>query len=245
MWCIPCLPTLTSLNATANNVTTSWLTHVNGYDIGWAVPFPSQSQLLLIVLLVSMLAMALAELFGEGGAAIAGITSTVTGVIYVSLFFGTFIGLREIFVQGDFPAYRWFPEAAAGGSEALWAGVYRWGGYTVISVLSTIWICDTAAYHTGKAMGKHTLFARVSPNKTWEGAIAGFVFAILSAVAAKYLVLDYLTLSQAVVIGLIVGTLGQVGDLFESLLKRDAGGDRRPRMRVEDQAHRVGLAPDR
>ena len=193
------------------------------HDIGWAVPFPSQSQLLLIVLLVSMLAMALAELFGEGGAVIAGITSTVTGVIYVSLFFGTFIGLREIFVQGYFPAYRWFPEAAAGGSEALWAGVYRWGGYTVISVLSTIWICDTAAYHTGKAMGKHKLFARVSPNKTWEGAIAGFVFAILSAVAAKYLVLDYLTLSQAVVIGLIVGTLGQVGDLFESLLKRDAG----------------------
>ncbi len=193
------------------------------HDMGWVVPFPSQSQLLVIVLLVSMLSMAIAELFGNGGPAIAGITSTVTGVLYVSLFFGTFIGLREIFVAGDFPAYRWFPDAAGSAGDALWADVYRWGGYTVISVLSIIWICDTAAYHIGMAIGKHRLWARVSPNKTWEGAAAGFVFAILSSLAAKYLVLDYLSVADAVVIGLIVGTLGQVGDLFESLLKRDAG----------------------
>ena len=193
------------------------------HDAGWAAPFPSQAQLLLIVLLVSILAMALGELFGNRGPAIAGITSTIAGVLYVSLFFGTFIGLREIFVQGDFPAYRWFPAAAAGGNEELWATVYRWGGYTVISILSIIWICDTAAYHVGMAVGRHKLFPRVSPNKSWEGAVAGFVFAVLAALAAKFLVLGYLTVANAVVLGLLVGTLGQVGDLFESLLKRDAG----------------------
>lgn len=193
------------------------------HGLGWAAPFPSQSQLLLIVLLTAFLAIAVAELFGNRGPAIAGITSTITGVLYVSLFFGTFIGLREIFVQGDFPAYRWFPEAAAGGAEEVWAAVYRWGGYTVVSVLSIIWICDTAAYHVGMAIGRHKLFPRVSPNKSWEGAVAGFAAAVLAAVAAKYLVLDYLGAGQAAVLGLIVGTLGQVGDLFESLLKRDAG----------------------
>jgi phosphatidate cytidylyltransferase len=193
------------------------------HDLGWAAPFPSQTQLLLIVLIVAFLAIAVAELFGNRGPAIAGITSTVTGVLYVSLCFGTFIGLREIFVEGAFPAYRWFPDAAGGGAQEVWAEVYRWGGYTVVSVLSIIWICDTAAYHVGMAIGRHKLFPRVSPNKSWEGAVAGFAAAVIAAVAAKFLVLGYLTAVEAVVLGLIVGTLGQVGDLFESLLKRDAG----------------------
>lgn len=193
------------------------------HDAGWSAPFPSQSQLLLIVLIVSILVLALAELFGNRGPAIAGITSTLAGVLYVSLFFGTFIGLREIFVRGDFPAWRWFPEAAAAGAPEVWETVYRWGGYTVISVLSIIWICDTAAYHVGMAIGKHKLFPRVSPNKSWEGAVAGFVAAVGAALAAQALVLPYLTPLQAAVLGLIAGTLGQTGDLFESLLKRDAG----------------------
>lgn len=193
------------------------------HGLGWAVPFPSQSQLLLIVLLVSVMVLALAELFAGKGPAIAGIASTVTGIVYVSLFFGTFIGLREIFVAGDFPAYRWFPGAVAAGAGEVWPVVYRWGGYTVISIFAVIWICDTAAQLTGMVAGRHKLFPRVSPNKTWEGAAAGFAAAILSAVAAKYLVLEYLRAGDAIVIGVIVGTLGQAGDLFESLLKRDAG----------------------
>jgi phosphatidate cytidylyltransferase len=75
----------------------------------------------------------------------------------------------------------------------------------------------------GAPLGKHKLFPRVSPQKSWEGAIAGFVFAIAAAVAAKYLVLTFLPLASAIVIGAIVGTIGQLGDLVESLLKRDAG----------------------
>jgi phosphatidate cytidylyltransferase len=86
-----------------------------------------------------------------------------------------------------------------------------------------IWVCDSAAYYIGSAFGKHKLFPRVSPNKSWEGAIAGFIFAVVTAVAAKYLLLDYLRTDQAVILGIIVGIFGQLGDLFESLLKRDAG----------------------
>ncbi|HLB00930.1 MAG TPA: phosphatidate cytidylyltransferase [Bacteroidota bacterium] len=193
------------------------------HDLGWSGPFPTQTQLLAIGLIVIVMALAVVEIFRNDGSAVLNIASTVTGIMYVSLFFGTFIGLREVFVQGDFPAYRYFPVETAASSAAMWDEVYRWGGYTVISVLSMIWICDTAAYHTGAAIGRHKLFPRVSPNKTWEGAVAGFVFAILSALAARALVLDYLGVGDALVLGGIVGTFGQLGDLFESSLKRDAG----------------------
>jgi phosphatidate cytidylyltransferase len=62
---------------------------------------------------------------------------------------------------------------------------------------------------------------RVSPNKSWEGAVAGFVFAVSGMIAARELVLDFLTMRDAVAIGFIVGLFGQIGDLIESLLKRD------------------------
>jgi len=193
------------------------------HDLGLSSPFPSQSQLLVIGLLVVLMVLMIVELFRNDGSALLNIATTIAGIMYVSFFFGTFIGLREIFVQGDFPAHRFLGVGAAASDAAVWDQVYRWGGYTVISVLSIIWICDTAAYHTGVALGRHQLFPRVSPNKTWEGAVSGFVFAILSALAARALVLDYLGIGDAIVLGCIVGIFGQTGDLFESALKRDAG----------------------
>ena len=93
----------------------------------------------------------------------------------------------------------------------------------MISIFAMIWICDSAAFHVGSALGKHKLFPRVSPQKSWEGAVAGLIAAILVALAAKYLVLTFLPVTSAIVLGAIVGTIGQLGDLTESLLKRDAG----------------------
>ncbi|HLX13431.1 MAG TPA: phosphatidate cytidylyltransferase [Bacteroidota bacterium] len=181
--------------------------------------YPSQPQFLLITIMVSIIVLSMTELFRNKGSALLNISTTLFGILYVSLFFSSFIGIREIFTPLDFPMLRYF--AAVGAAET--AKVYRWGGYTVISIFAMIWICDTAAFHFGKAMGKHKLFPRVSPNKTWEGGIAGFIAAILTSVAAKYLVLEYLPIGSAIVIGIIVGVFGQLGDLFESLLKRDAG----------------------
>jgi phosphatidate cytidylyltransferase len=160
------------------------------------IPFPSQAQLLLIITLGIILVFMLVEMFRNDGSAITNLSVTLMGIFYVSLFFGTLIGLRELFVPFDF---------------------------TIITIFATIWICDTAAYFGGKFLGKHKLFERVSPNKTWEGAIAGFLFAIAAAVVAKYTLLDYFTMQDAIVLGVIVGIFGQLGDLVESLLKRDAG----------------------
>ncbi len=186
---------------------------------GIAIPFPSQEQLLLIVIVSSVVVLSLVELFRNDGSALLNLSTTVFGLFYVSLFFGTFVGLRELFTVQD-PAVAGYFLTKLGASDA--AQVYRAGGLTVISVFAMIWICDSAAFHVGSAMGRHKLLPRVSPKKSWEGAIAGFVLAIGSGVAAKYLVLDYLSVGSAAAIGAIVGTIGQLGDLTESLLKRDA-----------------------
>lgn len=193
------------------------------HDRGVAIPFPSQAQLLMMTLLVAVVVLSIVELFRNQGSAILNLATAFLGILYVSLFFGTFIGLRELFVPGDFPTLRFFPDQANYLSPAVTEMVYRWGGYTVISIFAMIWICDSAAFHAGTAMGRHKMFPRVSPNKSWEGAVFGFLFAVATGVAAKFLVLEYLTVAQSVVLGVIVGTVGQTGDLIESLMKRDAG----------------------
>lgn len=187
---------------------------------GIEIPFPSESQLLFIVLLMSVALMSIVELFRNKGSAMMNLSTTFFGILYVSLLFGTFIGLREAFDAQDPVVMRYFADRFG---AVIPDQIYRFGGYTVITVFAVIWICDSAAFHIGVAMGKHKLFPRVSPNKSWEGAVAGFVFAIGSALAAKFLVLAYLPVGGALIIGGIVGTFGQLGDLAESLLKRDAG----------------------
>jgi phosphatidate cytidylyltransferase len=180
----------------------------------------SLHQFLLFVLLVFLLSVALVELYRRKGSPIQNAGITVAGVSFISVFFGTLIQIRELFPFG-FPVSRFFPQAIA--DQAELAQINRWGGFTIIAIFAAIWICDTAAYFGGMTLGKHKLFERVSPNKTWEGAIFGFVFSVLTMLAAKYLLLGYLGVNHAVVMGMIIGCFGQMGDLVESRFKRDAG----------------------
>ena len=190
------------------------------FFLSFSLRFPSQASLVLVVLVVVF---SLWELFRNQGSALLNLSATLFGVLYVSFLFGTLIGLRQLFVPAVFPIARYLPSAAGSTEAGIAEQVHTWGGYTVMSVFVIIWICDSAAFHVGSAMGRHKLFPRVSPQKSWEGAVAGLIFAILSALAAKYLVLPFLPLAGAIIIGVIVGTIGQMGDLTESLMKRDAG----------------------
>ncbi len=156
-----------------------------------------------ISILVLTAVLCIVELFRNKSSALMNLGASVVGVYYIGLFSSTLISIREWYVH----------------SEAS----YLNGGYLIISIFVTIWICDSAAYYIGTAFGKHKLFPRVSPKKSWEGAIAGFVFAILAMIAAKLIVLDFLSWQSIIGIGIIVGILGQIGDLIESLFKRDAG----------------------
>lgn len=180
----------------------------------------SLHQFLLFVVLVFLLSVCLGELFRRKGSPIQNAGTTILGVLFVSLFLGTLIQTRELFPYG-FPVSKFFPHGIADVTEL--AQINRWGGFTIISLFATIWICDTAAYFGGLALGKHKLFERVSPNKTWEGAIFGFVFSVAAMLVARSLFLEYMSAGQAVVTGALVGFFGQLGDLVESRFKRDAG----------------------
>ncbi len=159
--------------------------------------FDTYSFLIVFVFLVSLI-----ELFRNNGSAIYNIGSTLFGIFYIGLFSASLVAIREF-----------YPDIGT---------LYKHGGFLIISIFATIWVCDSAAYFGGLSLGKHKLFPRVSPKKSWEGAIFGFVFAMLTMAAAHYIVLGFLSLDEALTIGFIIGTVGQVGDLVESLIKRDA-----------------------
>ena len=182
--------------------------------------FPQQWQFLMILCVMIVLVLSMIELFRNKGSAILNLGTTMLGIFYLGLFFGCAVGLREIFSVSEFPVAKYFGGVILSDIQTL--QLHHWGGYTMCAILTTIWICDTAAFFGGKALGKHPLFARVSPKKTWEGAIFGFVFSVLWMLLMQFLFLPYLAIIHAFVIGVIIGTVGQVGDLIESLMKRDA-----------------------
>lgn len=103
-----------------------------------------------------------------------------------------------------------------GGSTAMGLGWF-------LTALLITWLSDTAAYLVGKSVGRTKLIPSVSPNKTVEGAIGGLVAAGITAsmcVFAFGLDLHPLT---ALIVGILLGAIGMLGDLSESLLKRRAG----------------------
>lgn len=190
--------------------------------LGIASPFPSMAQWLLILLLAALPAVMTIELFRGRPGPLVNIAVTLFGAGYAGLFLGSLVGLRELFIPEDFPVYAYFPLHGAVAPEEVPGVLYSWGGYTVIAIFVSIWVCDSAAYFAGRGFGRHKLFPRVSPNKTWEGAAAGFIAAAGIFQIAR-IVLPYMSVVDALVCGVIVGVCGQTGDLAESLLKRDAG----------------------
>ena len=95
--------------------------------------------------------------------------------------------------------------------------------YIVFSFLSLIWISDSAAYVFGVTFGKRPLFKTVSPKKSIEGFIGGLSFAImLSIIFSFYLSLN-ITLLQWIILGLLTGCTGTLGDLVQSQFKRESG----------------------
>ena len=89
----------------------------------------------------------------------------------------------------------------------------------VISMLLLTWFNDTAAYALGSRYGKRPFFPRISPNKTWAGAFGGLFFALALSVIL-YLVIGGLNLWQWLLFAILSSFFGNVGDLFESMLKR-------------------------
>lgn len=117
------------------------------------------------------------------------------GVVYVSLLLSHLLLLR------------WLPD----------------GELLTLFVFGVTWLADAGAYYIGWLIGRHSLAPKISPKKTVEGAIGGLGFSILGGVGAKFWFLPGLSLADSVLLGVLLGIVGQLGDLVESLWKRSAG----------------------
>lgn len=100
------------------------------------------------------------------------------------------------------------------------------GTHLLLAMFIMIWLNDTGAFCVGSLLGKHKLFPRISPNKSWEGFFGGVFFAIASAFVFKYGFGDYfdnISIGGLCGLGVVVAGFATWGDLVESLIKRTLG----------------------
>jgi len=97
------------------------------------------------------------------------------------------------------------------------------GWQWILLIMFIVMSGDSAAYFIGCRFGKRKLYPAVSPNKSIEGSLAGIAGSIVAVFAAKMLFFAEITLPDALLAALLIGTISQIGDLFESLLKRSCG----------------------
>lgn len=95
--------------------------------------------------------------------------------------------------------------------------------YLILTMFIMIWLNDTGAYCVGSLFGKHRLFPRLSPKKSWEGFFGGLVFCVGAGIGAFYLIPDSNSMGAWISYGVAVCLLSTWGDLFESMLKRSHG----------------------
>lgn len=132
------------------------------------------------------------------------VSATVFGVVYVALLAGCLIGVRMI---ADEPR----------------PGNPHIAAKLLTTFFAIVMLTDTGAYYTGRSIGRHKLAPRISPGKTIEGAVGGFVMAVVTGVLCKLLFFGEIPISHALLLGAVIGAIGQIGDLAESMLKRAAG----------------------
>ena len=181
---------------------------VPGYTLGMLLLYFTAygfDKNLILVSFLALLFLFAFEMFRNKESALLNVAGTILGIVYPVAFLAALLFLRFNI------------------DEILPKTGYNPAGMFIITMFASIWLCDTFAYFFGKAFGKHRLFERVSPKKSIEGAVAGLVGAVLIFFISKWIGFLHITNVLVLICGIIVGTLGQLGDLVESWFKRDAG----------------------
>jgi phosphatidate cytidylyltransferase len=125
----------------------------------------------------------------------ASISATVLGAVWVGC------GLAFTVVLRDLPAH---------------------GRLAALTVLLAVWAGDTLAYIGGRLLGRHRMAPNTSPGKTWEGFVFGTIATVFVVFVALYKS-HFLTIGESIALGVVIAIAAPIGDLFESMLKRDAG----------------------
>lgn len=152
------------------------------------------------------------------------ISGRMYGFFYITLSMVMFYFIREIdsLLIYLHPDYNFIELLKISDGDNLQEIKSFFGAKILFSIFVSIWVCDSFAFFMGRKFGKRKLAELVSPNKSIEGAIGGFVGAILVGLAFYYF--DEFAKSYIyIIIAFICGTIGQIGDLVESLIKRDVG----------------------
>jgi phosphatidate cytidylyltransferase len=143
-----------------------------------------------------LLSFVLQGLTGTSQPATASMGATVLGAAWIGLGLGCVVLLRDL----------------------------EHGVLAIFTVLLAVFAADTFAFFGGRLVGRHRMAPVVSPRKTWEGFLAGTVAAVAVAFFAIYPDRDvFLTVWQSLGLGLVLACAAALGDLFESLIKRDMG----------------------
>lgn len=164
----------------------------------------------LFLIVPLLLILVVQELFMKDTIPYQNISSTLFGILYITL---PFAALNYISFNEEF-------YVKIGLSE-------NWSLLTGFFII--LWTSDSMAYLVGRKFGKHKLFPRVSPGKTWEGFIGGVVFAVIAGYIYSLVTKDVQADSTInasfhwIIMSLIISIFGMLGDLSESLLKRSGG----------------------
>ncbi|MCQ2189452.1 MAG: phosphatidate cytidylyltransferase [Paludibacteraceae bacterium] len=149
------------------------------------------------------------ELFRNNGSPILNVAMSLLGHIYVALPFSCMCMIESMGADGSAPGANWQ------------------GSLLVLAFFIAIWVSDTGAYLSGRAFGRHKLYERVSPKKSWEGFIGGFILATASGYCFGKFCPNLPAINghelcewQWAVFFAFMCVLGTLGDLVESLFKR-------------------------
>ena len=162
-----------------------------------------QLELLGLSFVVPIIGIAQLRSYSRGVVSIAPLASTVFGIVYVVILLNL---LQKI---------RYFPGDIQSDDGSWWLLFF-----ILVSKMS-----DTGAYCTGQLIGKTKMIPRVSPGKTWEGFVGGVVFSVITACLFQQFAGDHffsMPLIHALVLGVLLGVGSVIGDLVESLIKREA-----------------------
>lgn len=177
----------------------------SGISIGLLVPLsifftfePTKGWELLFIIAVLLTIFILQFTRRENSNAIFGVSTTIFGILYISWTFSFMLKLKLM----ENPA---LPS----------------GSLLVAFLLLVTKMGDIGAYIVGTYFGKHSLIPRISPKKSVEGALGGFLFSIGAALASRSF-LPSVPTHHLLILGCLLGVLAQVGDLSESLIKRDS-----------------------